>query len=729
MSESRDGTANGTIDNLPAAVTDGVSRRDVIRALNASLLATVVSPLLATAQTQAFASDRASALRKVRLVEDASIPMRDGVRLAARIWMPEDSEREPVPAILGYDPYFARLFSRAGDGADRYLAGHGYACIKVDIRGSGDSQGRSLDEYVQQEQDDALEIIEWIARQPWCSGSVGMEGLSWGGFSSLQVAARRPPALKAIITLCSSDDRYSDDAHYKGGCIVSDMFNWGTLFLAFQGQAAFPAATGKEEWRERWLERLNAVEFNLGKWMTHPHRDAFWKHGSVSENYENIACPVYAIGGWVDGYKNAVFRLLDGLKVPRKGLIGPWTHTSPDQGVPGPAIGYLDEALRWWDHWLKGSETGIMQEPMLRVWMQSAVPTPRELDVPGRWVVESSWPAPRIAEQTLFLNAPATLDREPAKEQRLSLAPLQTVGIVGGNWCPSGGGGEGDLAIEMALDQRVDDIRSLMFDSDPLSEPLEILGSASLLLELSVDKPVAFIAARLNDVTPGGESGRVSFGVLNLCHRDSHETPTALEPNKRYTVRVPLDYAAHHFQPGHRLRVSISTSYWPMVQPSPEAVTLSLFSGACRLVLPVRPSAREVSQPRPFAPPHVAELAISTVSAEPGARRIEWDVESGTQVIHHRVATGITSLDDIDTRLVWDSKMRYEIRDRDPASSTEAEFTVGWEHGEMAPRVVAFSRTTMTPSEFIVLGRLDAFDGDEKVYTRTWNQRIPRKLV
>ena len=229
-------------------------------------------------------------------------------------------------------------------------------------------------------------------------------------------------------TLCSSDDRYSDDAHYKGGCIVSDMFNWGTLFLAFQGQAAYPAAMGKEKWREHWLERLNAVEFNLGKWMTHPHRDAFWKHGSVCEDYEQIACPVYAVGGWVDGYKNAVFRLLAGLKVPRKGLVGPWTHTSPDEGVPGPAIGYLDEALRWWDHWLKDSDTGIMKEPMLRVWMQSAVPSPREEDVPGRWVVESSWPAPRVQERTLFLNAPATLDLEPGKEQRLSLAPLQTVG-------------------------------------------------------------------------------------------------------------------------------------------------------------------------------------------------------------------------------------------------------------------------------------------------------------
>ena len=262
----------------------------------------------------------------------------------------------------------------------------------------------------QQEQDDGVQIIRWIASQPWCSGSVGMEGISWSGFNSLQVAARRPPALKAIITHCSTDDRYADDAHYKGGCIVNDMFGWGTVFLAIQGQPSDPDITGRERWREDWLQRLNAVEFNLDHWFDHPHRDEFWKHGSVIEDYGQITCPVYAIGGWVDAYKNSIFRLLGGLTVPRKGLVGPWTHIYPHEGVPGPAIDYLDEGLRWWDHWLKGAQTGIMDEPMLRVWMQDKSATPGELTVPGYWAAEDVWPSQRLTERIYFLSADAVCE-------------------------------------------------------------------------------------------------------------------------------------------------------------------------------------------------------------------------------------------------------------------------------------------------------------------------------
>jgi len=306
--------------------------------------------------------------------------------LRGRLWLPKVPRGSRVPAILNYSPYHWRIFTR-GDDEQRlqYYASYGYAGVRVDIRGSGSSDGKPQDEYVQQEQDDGVRIIEWIAHQPWCDGKVGMEGLSWAGFSALQVAACRPPALKAIITHCSTDDRYTDDAHYKGGCILHDMFDWGVAFLAFQGQAADPAITGSADWKADWLKRLDQVQFNLGTCLTHPHKDAFWKHASVDEDYRQIQCPVYAIGGWVDGYKNTVFRLLSHLTVPRKGLVGPWTHIYPHTGVPGPAIGYLSEALRWWDHWLKGEDTGIMQEPALRVWMQDGVALPGVTTVAGRW--------------------------------------------------------------------------------------------------------------------------------------------------------------------------------------------------------------------------------------------------------------------------------------------------------------------------------------------------------
>jgi uncharacterized protein len=707
---------------------DLLNRRDLLLGINAALLALSTGTV-----TPAFARNTAASppgVNGVHEIENSWIPMPDGVKLSARIWLPENAQQHRVPAIFNYCPYFAHLNTRLGDEARfPYYASRGYACVRVDIRGSGDSFGKPLDEYVKQEQDDGVEIIKWIAAQPWCTGAVGMEGLSWSGFSSLQVAARRPPALKAIITHCSTDDRYADDAHYKGGCIVNDMFGWGTEFLAIQGKPSDPAITGREDWRERWLERLNAVEFNLGTWLTHQHRDDFWKHGSVIEDYGQIACPVYTIGGWVDGYKNTVFRLLSGLKVPRKGLVGPWTHIYPHLGVPGPAIGYLDEALRWWDHWLKHADTGIMAEPMLRVWMQDKSAEPDVPNVPGRWVAEESWPSRRITEQKYFLNGSHRLDSSASKEERIELAPLQTVGGASGNWCPSGAGTSKDLRIDLPLDQRIDDARSLVFDSVPLTEPFEILGTTVLNLSLVVDKPVAFVAVRLNEVRPTGESSRITYGILNLCHRDSDASPTPLEPGRRYKVQVRLDNVAHRFQPGNAIRVAISTTYWPLIVPSPEPVVLSLFAGSSELILPVRPPRPEDSQLHPFGPPFVPPIEPRTADSKPGTRIVETDTGSQQQVIRYEVGNNSVLIQSIQTRLIGDIKMRYEIHDNDPAAIIEARITNGWEREEWRPRILASSTFTTTKTEFAIVGELTAFDGDEKVLTRTWDRKIPRQLV
>jgi putative CocE/NonD family hydrolase len=309
--------------------------------------------------------------RSVRVIENTWIPLSDGTRLAAKIWLPERAETEPVPAILEYIPY------RKGDGTAirdelvyPYLAGHGYAGVRVDIRGHGESDGVPEDEYTAREQADGVEVIAWIAEQEWCSGAVGMQGISWGGFNSLQVAAHRPPALKAIMTLCSTDDRYADDVHYKGGVVEAmDMLHWATYLLMANAEPPDPAIVG-ERWRELWLQRVDGNEPYGDVWLEHQRRDDYWKHGSVCEDFGAIECAVYAVGGWQDGYTNAIPRMLAGLPGPRKGLIGPWGHRWPHSGSPGPAIGFLQESLRWWDHWLKGEDTGIMDEPMLRAWVE-----------------------------------------------------------------------------------------------------------------------------------------------------------------------------------------------------------------------------------------------------------------------------------------------------------------------------------------------------------------------
>ncbi len=437
--------------------------------------------------------------RAVRELEHTWIELRDGCRLAARIWLPEDAERDPVPAVLEYLPYRKNDGTVVRDAVRQpYLAGHGYAAVRVDMRGTGESDGILEDEYTAQEQADAVELIAWLAAQPWCSGAVGMTGISWGGFNALQVAALRPPALRAIMTLCSTEDRYADDVHYRGGCVLAtDMLHWASSMLAWNARPPDPRLAG-DGWRAQWLDRLERTPFFLEPWLAHQRRDAYWRHGSVCEDYTAIECAVYAVGGWVDGYTNAVFRLLEGLRCPRKGLVGPWAHAFPDDALPGPSIGWLQECVRWWDHWLKGVDNGVMEGPMLRAWLQEAEP-PRPMPAvrAGRWVAEQQWPSPRHECRMLALAAEG-LRAEPADERPVVHRPVQSLGTQAGVWCAEG------QPADLADDQRADDALSAVFDSEPLDGPLELLGFPAVELALAADRPLALVCVRLCDVSSDG---------------------------------------------------------------------------------------------------------------------------------------------------------------------------------------------------------------------------------
>ncbi len=665
----------------------------------------------------------------IKEIENTWITMPDGCRLAARIWMPQDAARTPVPAILEYIPYRKRDFTRGRDEPmHRYFAGHGYAVLRVDVRGSGDSDGILVDEYVQQEQDDAVEVIRWIAAQPWCNGAVGMMGKSWGGFNSLQVAALQPPALKAIITVCSTDDRYADDAHYMGGCLLDENLTWGSVLLTFNAYPPDPEVVGAR-WRRMWLERLEHAVLFPEAWLRHQRRDAYWKHGSVCEAFDRIRCPVYAIGGWADAYTNAIPRLLAGLLVPRKGLVGPWAHVYPHNGIPGPAIGFLQEALRWWDQWLKGMETGIMAEPMYRVWMQESLP-PRAYYAtrPGRWVAEATWPSPRIAWHPLYLNEGRLDDREQP-ESNVSLRSPQTIGMAGGDWC--GFGEEG----EMSTDQRDEDARSLAFDSGPLHDRLEILGAPVAALELTVDKPSALLAVRLNDVAPDGASTRVTYGLFNLTHRESHEYPTPLEPGKRYAVRVQLNDIAHAFPAGHRLRLAISTCYWPVAWPSPEPATLTLHAGASVLNLPVRPSRAEDDALPPFAR---VEAAPSDVESALGVRTARRSVERDDARLEtiYTIASDegdnltCVRVEPIQLDIAQRSLKRYIIRDDDPLSAqAEVEHITMLRRNDWSTRIETHTRLTSSSDVFRLHATLDAYEQGTRIFSKRWDRSVPRDLV
>ena len=734
---SNDSRDAATIPSDPTNPETGaattLTRRSVLQAgaamalAGASFAATGSSP---DWQDAARAEGRMGPYR-IREIETVWVQMRDGVKLALRITLPEDADTHPVPAIMEYIPYRRRDLTRTFDDSHfYYLASCGYACVRPDIRGGGDSEGVLKDEYLQSEQDDGVEIIAWLARQPWCTGKVGMMGISWGGFSALQVAACHPPELKAIITHCSTDDRYTDDAHYMGGAIVQDMFGWGSDFYSLQAFPPDPAVVGKR-WRELWKARCESIDFSVANWVEHQTRDAFWKHASVDENYQNIKCPVYAIGGWADAYTNSIPRLMEHLDVPRKALIGPWGHTYPHQGQPGPAIDYLSHALRWWDHWLKGKDTGLMEEPAYRVWMQDDVAHTESVDVPGRWVAEDHWPSKRIATRRLHLNA-GTLDAESRQGAPRVLSPAhQTVGTAAGHWCPAGDGGEGELPIQLPQDQEQDDSRSLTFDSEPLPERLEILGTAVVEFDLAIDKPVAFVAVRLDELLPGGTSRRMTFGILNLTHRDSDEFPQALEPGKRYRVRVPLKHAGFAFKAGSRIRVAVSTTYWPLVWPSPEAATLTVYPGSSTLDLPVRPPRAEDAALKPFGKAFEAPTSGATTltPATKPTKEFNWGEGGKTLTITSKYADGKTRVDATGTVIGTQWVEVSNIRDGDP---TSAHLNYWQRHDfqrrDWNVRIETTIDVSCTQDNYVLKGDVKTFDGDRPFFAQAWVKTIKRKL-
>lgn len=665
----------------------------------------------------------------VRKIEHFWITLKDGCRLSARMWLPADAEQKPVPAILEYIPYRKRDGTRGRDEPmHHYFAGHGYAVLRVDLRGSGESDGLLEDEYLQRELDDAVEVIDWIAAQKWCSGNVGMMGKSWGGFNCLQVAAMRPKQLKAVLSVCSTDDRYRDDIHYMGGCLLNDNLWWGIIMLAYQARPADPELFGAG-WRDNWKERLANMPFWPLLWLKHQRRDAYWQHGSICEDWSAIETPVFLIGGWVDAYTNAIPRMLAKLKSPRKAIIGPWAHIYPQDGTPGPAIGFLQEAVKWWDRWLKGIENGADKEPMLRTWLQDYTPPLGTRTAhPGRWVAEDAWPSSNIAPLVYHLNVDG-LGKSAGKSQAMTIRSPQDVGMAGGEWMGAG------CAGELPTDQRIDDGGSLVFDTAVLDQPLEVLGAPELHLELSVDKPVAQIAARLSDVASDGRVLRVSYQVLNLTHRDSHAEPTPLEPGKTYKVKVTLNDCGHRFAAGHRIRVALSTAYWPLIWPAPEAVTMTLSAGASRLVLPAR-QPRKGDGDEPFAKPETAPLAPFTKISEGMVTR-QFSFDAVNNVAHYLTdadggvfGEGMMRFDEIGTAQNHGLKRELSISPDDPLTARYklTSFYVmqrpGWDI-----RIEVSCGMSSTKSDFEIWGELEAFEDGKSITTRKWREKVKRDLL
>jgi uncharacterized protein len=656
----------------------------------------------------------------VEVIDPWWIMLADGTRIAATLWRPKTAER--MPAVVEMIPYRRRDGTVFRDAElHPYLAGSGIASIRVDIRGTGDSDGELADEYLPQEQKDACEIIAWIAAQDWSNGNVGMTGISWGGFNSLQVAARRPPALKAIIPLCASDDRYADDIHYMGGALITEQEMWSNFMLVKKAMPPDPQIVGSI-WREMWRRRLDANRSLSEIWLTHQRRDAYWKQGSVCEDYGAIACAVFAICGWEDSYSNFVPRLLAGLKCPRLGLIGPWSHAFPNRGDPGPRIGYLQEALRWWKYWLAGEETGIMSEPQYRVWI-TGEERPRPYYVPdhaGTWAAEDLWPSPRIRDEVRFLNA-AGLTTNPDQSGTRTVRSPATAGTDCGRW-----GGYGGTCPDMPIDQQREDAIGLCFDTEPLEQDTVILGAPVIDLEIQVDQPHVNLTARLCDVYPDGTSALMTYGVLNLSHRKSHEHPEPCPLGERFRVKLKFNDFGRVVPRGHHLRLALATQHWPIVWPQARLTTLTVHLGSSAISLPIRPPNMKDRTVR-FEPAEIAPPVLATELAAGGHKRtITDDARSGIRTITLSSDHGRHSIDDRGITMSSRSCDEFAIHPDDPiGAKLVSQYHWAIKSGEADTEASSRTELTADQTHFHLTWQVEAREGGKVVHSAGATRKIP----
>ncbi|WP_337268590.1 CocE/NonD family hydrolase [Oryzifoliimicrobium ureilyticus] len=664
--------------------------------------------------------------RSYTTIENEWIRLADGTQLAARIWMPDGALSNPVPAVFEFLPYRKRDGTSMRDESTYpVFAAAGIAGVRVDIRGSGESDGVIDGEYTELELANACELIAWIAAQPWCNGAVGMMGISWGGFNSLQVAARRPPALKAVISIASTVDRYNDDIHYKNGCHLSAQLSWAATMLGYQSRSPDPAIVG-DRWRSMWLERLEHEPFFMEEWLSHQRRDDFWKHGSICEDYSAVDIPVLVIAGWADGYRNTPLKAIEGLGSKAKALIGPWVHKYPHFAWPKPRADFLGEAIQWWNHWLRDEDNGADNMPQLRAYILDAVKPAarRDLD-PGFWRASDVWAEPDMRRFHVSAAGQLIADRQnrSTESQEIFLrSPLDT-GTAAGEYFTL------KPDVEMAIDQRGDDAGSLVFETAPINEDQVYLGFPQLALTVRCESETANLCARLVDVHPDGTATRVAFGVLNLAHREGNSDPKPMARGERTDILLSLDACGYRFRSGHRIRLSLSTAYWPMILPPPTDPGVTIDAASLELRLPILADAtpatvKEPDDPSPLptyvehAPAVTKRQVIKDLSANKTGYRIHED----TGLFEHP-QTGLS------TRQVREEI--WSIMPGDPLSMTgSSTWTCEMKRPGWTVSSVSTASISCCESDWIIAAKVTAYQEGEQIFEKDYGQtRIRRDLM
>jgi len=663
---------------------------------------------------------------EIAFVKNVLIPLRDGVHLAADLHMPTGGG--PFPLILEYLPYRKDDQSPFG-GYHHYFAQRGYIGCRVDIRGTGASEGISTDEYVPQEQEDGYDVVEWLATQPWCDGQIAMFGFSYGGFVCYQVAMRQPPHLKAIIPCYATDDRYTDDCHYRGGLFghYYDVAAYGTMMVAMNALPPYLEYSGSD-WARIWEQRLEHNTPYLLRWIEQQTDGPYWRPGSLRGQYDKVLCPTFIVEGWHDGYANPQLRTYAHLKdrVPTRLLMGPWNHTPPDAAVPGPCIDYLHEIVRWLDHHVRGHDTGVEDEPPVRVYMQRYdAPDPARRHASGEWRAEGDWPPEGLEERVFSLSDSGQLIAGEAPDEDGAYdeyAYHPAVGITGGLWSAG-------VPFGLPADQRPDEAYSLVYTSAPLTEDVAILGWPRAILHASSTAEVMAFRATLCDVAPDGTSALVARGILNATRRESLTDPTPIVPSQIYELDIQIDCTGWIFEPAHRIRLDIASADYPNLWPTPLPGVNRIHRGRGRrsqLILPVVPLHSRLTVPT-FVPSTAVQHAYGA-RAETPPWRVTWDVlgnRVGVTMDTYRRRQVTPGLEMEDA-----SEMRSYVSLRNPA---DVGITGRYSMRRITPDadigVTARVQTRSTGDTFHLIVDLNVTLDNVGHFTRRWLTSVPRRLL
>ncbi|MBZ5738704.1 CocE/NonD family hydrolase [Nocardioides mangrovi] len=633
---------------------------------------------------------------------EVRIPVRDGVELAATLYLPGGAD--PQPCLLEALPY------RKDDLTSSYAVGYedlrdrfGYAVARVDVRGTGSSSGDATDEYPPEEQSDLVEVIAWLAAQDWCTGRVGMFGTSYSGFNSLQIACEDAPELGAVFAIYSSDDRWTDDVHWRGGALkLVDLVDYNHYMTPMCVLPPVPDVWGPG-WREEWARRLAVNEPWVLTWLRERVHSDYWRVGSVrldpsGRGYERLDVPTMLVAGWADGYRNNSFRTVAELAsygVPHRLLAGPWAHADPRTAMPGPRIDLDVEMAAWFDHWLRPGDSPTYESRCDVFVRTSTVPEP-DLDLhEGYWVTLP--PVPPTSPVEVPLAGPRALAVEADTG---TAAWIDCAGHL--PWGQSG-------------DQRLDDARSLTWDAEPPDAP--VVGQPRVTLVVSASAPAASLSVKLCDVFPDGTSALVSRGTLDLAFRSGvHGTPSPLEPGTSYEITLDLDACAYEWTPGNTLRVSVAGSDWPNTIAPPAPVVLTVHDGS--LTLPVLPG----SWPAPtFTPgePHSSESPDGTT----------WEIRDDvlrrtTSARTHVVAEYDTPYDGT-AREDYHGEVTVDRRTHHQTAHAVTTFDLTWPDVDV--RVRSVMDIGISGATYDVRIETVATLDDTEVSRRTWQESIPRR--